>query len=61
MGRSRKQKKVENNVVWVSEKDAYFEVLDDSGPELELGRECKSVITNSETGAGHFEYADEEG
>lgn len=47
---------VEGNVVWLSEEQEYREVKDDSGPEVELGEVCHSVIDNEKTGAGHFEY-----
>lgn len=47
---------VKGNVVWLSEEQQYREVLDDSGPELELGEICHSVIDNKRTGVGHFEY-----
>lgn len=48
--------RVERNVVWISEEGVYREVLDDSGPEAELGEVCHSVISNDQTGEGHFEY-----
>lgn len=48
--------RVEKSVVWISEEGVYREVLDDSGPEVKLGKVCHSVISNKRTGEGHFEY-----
>ena len=56
MANKKKKGVVKNNVVWDGDGNCYREVLDDSTVNAKLGEVCHSVIDNSKTGEGHFEY-----